>query len=352
MRRCNRCWKLVLKLSYCLVALSIVQLGFHPQASCQEPFEDELIGNDVLVRTGAGREHSAIGRLYKGMKVKVLKAEGEWCQIELPLQRFSWVKKDLLDTTGTGTAQVKTSGVYIRGGPGTDFSELGQVQAGFKVNVLRELEGWCLVTPSEPTGWLSARYLKEAGKELPPAPPTVSEKLTPTQAQAQFERGEKLFAEIISKPVKQWNFDEVKQICEDVIDKSDDPSLRFAAKSRLADITRAERLVKIQENLAKRLEGIDKSYQAEVAKIRARKAAAFYIAKGTIEKLVIDYLPPATHKLMVEGSLTHLLYSEKLKLDDYLGNYLGLKGALEKARAGDVAIIKVEAVDPIEMTEE
>ncbi len=120
---------------------------------------------------------------------------------------------------------------------------------------------------------------------------------------------------------------------------------KYVATQRLAYIASLEEAAKEQRDLQRRLEQIDKQYEEKIARIRQRATPTIYLAKGTVKKYAVTYVPPATHKLVVEDRITFLLYSSKLDLTQYEGKFVGVAGNLERARAFAASIIHVKKID-------
>lgn len=64
---------------------------------------------------------------------------------------------------GVVQAATATASVNVRSGPGTNYAVVDTLRAGQQVDVDRCSGGWCFVEKAGPDGWVSARYLSDAG---------------------------------------------------------------------------------------------------------------------------------------------------------------------------------------------
>ncbi len=63
-------------------------------------------------------------------------------------------------------ADQATASVNVRSGPSTQYRVLDTLYAGETVNIETcQSNGWCLIEHSGPDGWVSARYLSNAGSD-------------------------------------------------------------------------------------------------------------------------------------------------------------------------------------------
>ena len=56
-------------------------------------------------------------------------------------------------------AEVSTTTLNVRSGPGTGYSVVDVLRPGEQVDVTRQSGGWCYLVKSGPDGWASCRYL-------------------------------------------------------------------------------------------------------------------------------------------------------------------------------------------------
>ena len=116
------------------------------------------------VRSGAGTNHSIIGKLYKGDKVDILDSSNNWYKVKLSNGKIGWASSQYIDTNHSANSQnngtVNTSALNIRQGAGTNYSIIGKLYKGDVVNILSSSNGWYKIELSNgSTGWVSSQYI-------------------------------------------------------------------------------------------------------------------------------------------------------------------------------------------------
>ena len=116
------------------------------------------------VRSGAGTNHSIIGKLYKGDKVDILDSSNDWYKVKLSNGKIGWASSQYIDTNHSANSQnngtVNTSALNVRQGAGTNYSIIGKLYKGDVVNILSSSNGWYKIELSNgSTGWVSSQYI-------------------------------------------------------------------------------------------------------------------------------------------------------------------------------------------------
>ena len=81
------------------------------------PWEGEVSGMNVYVRSGAGTSHYPTTKLNAGDRVLVLDEKFGWYRIVPPAKSFSYIDRALVERVpGTDLAKVKQDRVFVRAG--------------------------------------------------------------------------------------------------------------------------------------------------------------------------------------------------------------------------------------------
>lgn len=135
------------------------------------------------------------GNLKKGDIVRVQatvedpKATGteprQWARIDMPAKFPVWVAAELVDAK---TGVVKSDLANLRGGPGKNYSRVGQLTKGSKVTQVRIQEGWMQIEPPpSAVAYIASDLLAKEGApnavaSSKPAPPARATAPAPVQA--------------------------------------------------------------------------------------------------------------------------------------------------------------------------
>jgi GH25 family lysozyme M1 (1,4-beta-N-acetylmuramidase)/uncharacterized protein YraI len=125
--------------------------------------------NALNVRTGPGVSYPSIGGLSLGQRVKVIKRQNGWSQLESPAGWCSDVylsfEQNGSSTSTTTTPSTSnelygvcnTSGLNVRGGPGVTYPIVGALTYGQRVKIVTQKNGWAQL--QLPSGWCNQSYL-------------------------------------------------------------------------------------------------------------------------------------------------------------------------------------------------
>jgi uncharacterized protein YgiM (DUF1202 family) len=328
------------------------------------PTDGEVAGNGVNVRQSATTDGTVLLVCFKGDKLRVLSQQADWYAVELPADRAMWVHKDYLLRGTGGTAEIRGTGVNLRDGAGTEFKSLGMVSTGRKVKVNGEQGDWFSVSYlSTDKGYVNIRYVVLAGETAPAKPPEVPKPpvgdTDETEVMVKFNKAEALCKAEMDKPaVSDWKMDEAEKLFKEVAGKLKDPLLKKRSEDQIkfiAAVRQAQASMVNQDEYRKKLQeaeaAIDEEFRKKREEIKTRPAAPVYLATGRMEKLASTWLKPATYKLMDGNKIVYILYSDKVKLDQYEGKLVGIVGEVDRSLKYEFDTVRVQSVDLLEKTE-
>ena len=330
------------------------------------PFEAAVTGENVNLRLekGTRADIGIIAKIYKGQKVKVLGQEGQWCKVEIPKLTFSWVHKDYVKELGESVGEITGDAVNIRASNDTSSDVIGRLFRGYKVKIVDEEGDWLRIEAlPEAVAWISGEYLESGGKALgsgaAPSGEGVAKrieghKVLEEEMAEKLKGAEAAYKEILKKDIEEWNFDGPLAVYKEVFEKAVGPGLRTKALEKIAEIASNEdikkRFLKIREmkqEFQKEIDVIEERYQKRMETLKSTKVPEIPITQGVIQKLYLDYLDPATHKLQNEkGKTIYLIYSEGVDLKPLEGKKVKIFGTIEDSDWG-LAIIKVGRAEEV-----
>ena len=139
------------------------------------PYVAEIIGDNVLVRSGPGSNYYACGRLNRTDRVKVVAARYDiWSQVVPPEGTFSWIAKRYVrrDPADPAVGIVTADAVNVRAGsddgnPIHSTTPQLKLDTGGKVTILGQDDGdyYKIVPPPGAYLWVSTQYTKPLGSE-------------------------------------------------------------------------------------------------------------------------------------------------------------------------------------------
>ena len=169
-----------------------------PEATEPEATEPESNGvtvtvtaTDVNVRTGPGTNYSIVTQADKGDQLVITetasgsgytwgKFDGGW--IALTYTNYSTVGNQNSGSTASVMGTVTGSDLNIRSGAGTNYSILGQMQKGDRVEILEQKTVGSMVWGKTEKGWISLTYVK-LDSTTTEETPKQEETTTPAQTQ-------------------------------------------------------------------------------------------------------------------------------------------------------------------------
>jgi uncharacterized protein YgiM (DUF1202 family) len=140
---------------------------------------------EVNVRGRASFKGETLGHVQKGETVTVLEQitlgrtskdePAEWAQIAMPSGIPVWVSGEYIDTD---SKTIKARRVHLRGGPGENFSVVGQLEKGAAIKEIKTDGSWVAIeAPSNAYAFVAAEFLEmqptSPAVVTPPPPPAV-----------------------------------------------------------------------------------------------------------------------------------------------------------------------------------
>ncbi|WP_335869246.1 SH3 domain-containing protein [Bacillus sp. 2205SS5-2] len=130
---------------------------------------------NLNVRSGPGLTYKVIGTVRKGQSYGVLNQKDDWTQIEVSRGKKGWVASWLvsitkkIETSPALFGYIKENGLRIRSGAGTNFSIIGSLYKGDKVEIIKEEGSWLHIVFKNEKGWVHRDYVnRQTQSEAPP----------------------------------------------------------------------------------------------------------------------------------------------------------------------------------------
>ncbi|WP_455538592.1 C40 family peptidase [Terrisporobacter sp.] len=121
-----------------------------------------ITGNAVNFRSGAGTNYSSLGKLNKGDKVEYLGESGSWVKIKYNGQTGYVYGSYVEKNKSTTVKYVSATKLNIRSGAGESYSKLGSLNKGSRVEVISTTNGWSKINYSGSTAYVSSKYLSKS----------------------------------------------------------------------------------------------------------------------------------------------------------------------------------------------
>ncbi|WP_297131312.1 C40 family peptidase [Terrisporobacter sp.] len=122
-----------------------------------------ITANSVNFRTGPSTNYSSIGKLNKGDKVEYISESGSWVKVKFE-GKTGYVYGTYVGTytsTSTSIKYVTASSLNVRSGASTNYSVIGTLSKGAKVEVISTSNGWSKIKYNGSIGYVSSKYLDE-----------------------------------------------------------------------------------------------------------------------------------------------------------------------------------------------
>jgi len=157
-----------LVLSFFLIILLSCGLGFAASDQEFYPFLGEVTEDRVNVRAGSSANFESLALLNKSNEVIVLGRSYSWYKIQIPADAKSYISSEFVVPLGKIYGLVSGDRINIRAGSGVNHSVLGQLNKGDKVRILEKLDGWYRIAPIKGSaGWVMDDFLVFKSKHIP-----------------------------------------------------------------------------------------------------------------------------------------------------------------------------------------
>ncbi|USK53881.1 SH3 domain-containing protein [Cytobacillus solani] len=130
-----------------------------------------IIADGLRVRKGPGTNYQVIGTINKGKNFQVLATDGDWIQLDTPngagwvSSEFVQFKSNSVNSTPSKTiiGKITSNSLNIRSEPSLNGSIIGKLNAGDKVKILSQKNGWTEISYSGNHAWVSSQYVEVDG---------------------------------------------------------------------------------------------------------------------------------------------------------------------------------------------
>ena len=128
-------------------------------------------GGNLNVRSGASASSIVVASLKKGSHITLISKSGEWWKVEYAKVKYGYCHAAYITPIEGKPAAVSAAvSLNIRSGPGTNHDIIGSLSSGEVVIELSAANGWSrILYHGTKTGYVSTRYLKNAGTVTYPA---------------------------------------------------------------------------------------------------------------------------------------------------------------------------------------
>lgn len=317
------------------------------------PYEGEITGNAVNIRAGFGVNYRSLKKVDKGYRVLVKSKKGEWLEIEIPSDCELWISKKYIALQPDGRTGILTGDrVNVRTDPKLkgNVNVVGQLNRDDSVEVVGEEGDWFKIkAPAGFSAWVQAGYVKAVPPPEPKvvqAPRSEPKRPEPAVIKAKLELAQEALSKQLQRPLLKRDYSVVMGILKEVTEVARDEEIKLRAKAFLDQVkvleairADAEKLAEAKAKLAEEKKEYEEAVSAlekksrEMGEVRIKDALGpAYLAVGRVERLLVLGERPATHKLVKNGEVLYVLRSDKLKLDEYVGKEVGVKGRVVDLR--------------------
>jgi hypothetical protein len=133
-------------------------------AQGESPVKVRVLKDNANLRAKAALNVEVVGQAAADQELAVKSMDMEWVEVAVPTNIDFWVLGDYLKNDLVVCRQK----VNVRAGPGLNFSVVGQMNNGDKVEVRGSHADWIKIAPTETTSIWISRHLVEI---VSPAPP-------------------------------------------------------------------------------------------------------------------------------------------------------------------------------------
>jgi len=133
------------------------------------PFLAEITADRVILRAGQSENFENLGLFNKGQEVVAVDKNYSWYKVKLPEDVKCFVSNEYIEIGPGDIGTVQADRLNIRAGPDINFTILGQLNKGDRVQVREKQEKWFQIVPVEQSfGWIHEEYIVFKSKDVPP----------------------------------------------------------------------------------------------------------------------------------------------------------------------------------------
>lgn len=285
------------------------------------PFEGEVKGTNLNVRSGPGTNYTALGTLHKGERVTVVSRKDGWYKIQLPESCRLWVAKKYVEwKPGDAEGTVKGNDVNLRAAGSFNAESLVQLKDGSRLKVFGAEGDWLKVSASDADvfAWVSSKYVTDGGSSDPDT--------------AEWLAIRKLHQAEMDKEVRSRNLDGVLARGEALAGSAKNPRVKERAELFVKQIREeAEWYRKLSATERERNEAvraIQDKYKEEMRKLleKTPESATYLLTGWLFECGNIIGGAPGSHKLVKGGKTIAYVRGNNVDLNKYYGQYVGVNG--------------------------
>jgi len=352
------------------------------------PYEAEITGDNVHVRSGPGTNYYSCGKLNTGDKVTVVSHQFSWSCIVPPPGSFSWIYMPYvsIDPDNPQTGIVTGDDVRVYAGsemykPIHSTLQL-KLDRGEKVKLLGEQKDnyYKIAPPSGAYLWVSTRFTRpikpRTQATTPPgttdanAPAVVDvndanqPRVTPpetTKASAEAEKIKQcrqLQKELLAerqKPIDQQDYSTIKKALAAIAEDESAGKVARYCQLLLAQIERCELAIAVSKQLdlqKKELDAVRNRIEAaKAARLAQLKKTGRFAVSGRIEPShIFGSAPDLKHYRIVDDSGKTICYARpvgaavQMDLSPFKGKKVGLVGTITPHPATGGALVKFTEV--------
>lgn len=161
---------ILMMIVFAAIGVSTVEAAPGDEAA-QSPWEGEVSGMNVYVRSGPGSNYYPTTKLNRGDHVLVVGEKFGWWRITPPPESFSFVDKaSVRRQPGSSTGDITRDKTYVRAGShlsGRKTSTQVVLSRGATVEIIGEAEGFYKIAPPRGAGlYMSREYVKPVPQRL------------------------------------------------------------------------------------------------------------------------------------------------------------------------------------------
>ena len=352
--------KKVWTISGWVIALAALSIGtlFSQEKAAQPQEVVEVSVQKLNMRTGNGTNYRVIKTLTKGTQLIVVNDKKGWLEVRLPADTKCWITKQYVEATNMEKTLgvIKVGRINVRSRPGTGENVIGHITEGQAVTIKSAKGNWYQIAPTENmTGWVNKKYTRYWGnsERLDEVKnKAIQDEANNKSLTAVFNQAEKLYEEEMTKSPLKQDYKEILLLYKEVINNASDDELLEKSRERVNQLEPKQQMLNeyvVVINKAKTdKQIIEQRYKDKIAALLERTASPEpYDGRGWVEPEGKYIGRPAAYKLTMGGKTLFFLKSSSalINLDDYYGQYIGVKGKKVANKSGVAATIIIEKID-------
>lgn len=281
-----------------LIALSFI-IFFNSNLQAQEdlfPFVGQISSNSVNIRAGLNKNFEQLCQLSQGEEVLVVEKSYGWYKIKLPLVAKSYISNEFVLTNNNIDGEVVSERVNVRAGPGINHTVLGQINSGYRIQILEVIGDWYRIKPiDESFGWVSEELVSFKSRDI------------------ESFQWKHLVQDVPPRPVQ----------IDEVAVKAAKSTLEDKIKEPLVEETKTEDHV---DQVRKKSEEVKKSEVVAVVESIVVEAQKDVILEGKLIQSTEKGLPDVAFILILDDQSMYFVKGLKRLLHNYLGYKIRVKG--------------------------